>query len=111
MCQTTFVYVCLVIDGVLRKIQPHLNEGSTFPHRMEEIRREQSVEWNAVPVDEVPVKRTVHVDQCMVVLSLQHHLLTTIQPLCVCPVLPQTASEWPLQEPGAAMAYPTFVKL
>ena len=36
MCQTTFVYVCIVMECVLRKIQPHLNEGSTFFHSMEE---------------------------------------------------------------------------
>ena len=36
MCQTTFVYGCIVIERVLRKIQPHLNEGSTFLHSREE---------------------------------------------------------------------------
>ena len=34
--QTVFVYVCIVIERLLRKIQPHLNEGSTFLHSMEE---------------------------------------------------------------------------
>ena len=62
-------------------------------------------------MDEVPVKRTVHVDQCMVVLSLQHHMPTTIQPLWNCPVLPHTVSEWPVQKPGGGVAYPTFVIL
>ena len=59
----------------------------------------------------MPVKRTVHVDQCMVVLSLQHYLPTTLQPLCICPVLPHTVSEWPVQKPVGAVANPTFVKL
>ena len=37
MCQTTtFVHVCIVIERVLRKIQPHLNEGSTLLHSREE---------------------------------------------------------------------------
>ena len=36
MCQTTFMNVCIVIERVLRMIQPQLNEGSTFLHSREE---------------------------------------------------------------------------